>query len=355
MTDLHAQGIRLVFDARTGLLDSFAVTDGGREVAPLHRAPWVGTDEAMPPDAAPLMARLGGDFFCAPFGGSEGDSPLHGWPPNTPWTIAAQDGRVLQARLDRTVFGAELTKHLSLRDGHPFVYQSHAFTGGTCRVSVANHANVSLRSGGILRTSRKRHWETPKNAQESDPTRGRSALLYPALAADPARFPGLVGPVDLTRYPWAPRHEDFVIGIEAPGHALGWTAVTRPAEHDLFLSLRDPRKLPMTMLWHSNGGRDYAPWWGRHFGCLGVEEGAAGHMLGLSTEDLLTGPGAVDLAAGRTTTIRHVIGAVDWPSGEAVHDITRSGNSLHVVGEGGASRHIPFDGAFLDLNDAPPA
>ncbi|RZW02998.1 MAG: hypothetical protein EX266_11755, partial [Rhodobacteraceae bacterium] len=84
---LSAEGIQAEFDARTGLLDGFVVTDEGREVAPLHRAPWVGTGEEMPEDAAPLMATLGGDFFCAPFAESEGDSPLHGWPPNSTWSI----------------------------------------------------------------------------------------------------------------------------------------------------------------------------------------------------------------------------------------------------------------------------
>ena len=79
---ISAQGIRFGFDPRTGLLDSFTVTDEGREIAPLHRAPWVGTGEAMPPDAAPLMATLGGDFFCAPFGQDDGGSGIHGWPAN---------------------------------------------------------------------------------------------------------------------------------------------------------------------------------------------------------------------------------------------------------------------------------
>ena len=64
--DIAAKGITLHFDAATGLLERFAVTDGGHEIAPLHRAPWVGTGEEMPPDAEPLMAKLGGAFFCAP-------------------------------------------------------------------------------------------------------------------------------------------------------------------------------------------------------------------------------------------------------------------------------------------------
>jgi hypothetical protein len=349
MTGISATGIRVGFDARTGLLDGFTVTDSGVEVAPLHRAPWVGTDETMPADAAPLMATLGGDFFCAPFAGSEDGSPLHGWPPNTPWTVVARAGSTLRAVLGRPVFGATLVKELSVRDGHPFVYQRHVFIGGEGRVTVANHANVALPNGGTIRTSPKRIWETPATAQESDPSRGRSALVYPARSEDPTRFPGRSAPIDLTRYPWNPRHEDFVIGIEAPGHALGWTTVTRPAEGDLFLSLRNARHLPMTMLWHSNGGRDYPPWSGRHFGCLGVEEGAAGDMLGPSAEAELLGPGAIALAPDGIIEVRHVIGAVLWPSGQPVADARTGDQTLDITGEAGAKRHLPFNPDFLKL------
>ena len=346
---MQAQGISFGFDASTGLLDGFEVTDNGHKIAPLHRAPWVGTAEVMPPGAAPHMARLGGDFFCAPFGGSEAGSPLHGWPANSAWSLVAQDHGGLQAVLHRTVSGATLVKHLSVQDNQPFVYQRHVFIGGNGRIAVANHANLSLPQGGIIRTSAKSHWETPSNPPESDPTRGRSALVYPARASDPRSFPGLTGTVDLTRYPWNPRHEDFVIGIEAAGHDLGWTAVTRPNEKDLYLSLRDARRLPMTMLWHSNGGRDYAPWSGRHWGCLGVEEGAAGPMLALSTEADLSGPGAVTLAPDGIADLRHVIGAIHWPSAEPVAGIEVMAGSVEIHGEGGAVRKLAFWDGFLGL------
>jgi hypothetical protein len=351
VTEVAAIGIRFGFDARTGLLDGFTVTDGGTEIAPLHRAPWVGTAEAMPPDAAPLMATLGGDFFCAPFADSEDGSPLHGWPPNTPWKVVARSGGMLRAVLERPVFGATLIKELSIRDGHPFVYQRHVFVGGEGRVAVANHANVSVKNVGIIRTSPKRAWETPRHPQESDPARGRSDLRYPARSEEPRAFPGLRGPVDLTRYPWNPRHEDFVVGIEAGGHALGWTAVTRPAEGDVYLSLRNVKRLPMTMLWHSNGGRDYPPWSGRHFGCLGVEEGAAAHMLGLSVESDLTGPGALVLQPDGTAEVRHVIGATSWPSGEPVAEIAIDDAALKLTDQAGTTRRLPFRAEFLRLDN----
>ena len=344
MTDLAAKGIRLAFLADLGLIEGFAVTDGGRDIAPLHRAPWVGSGEAMPDGAAPHIAHLGGDFFCAPFGGREDGSPMHGWPANGAWTAEAE-GSTLHATLDRTVQGARLTKTLLLRDDHPFVYQTHVFEGGSGEIAVANHANVSLPNGGLIATSPKVRWQTPPTAQEPDPARGRSRLAYPARATDPAHFPAVGGTADLTRYPWGDRHEDFVAGLEGPGHALGWTAVSRPAEGDLYLSLRDPRRLPMTMLWHSNGGRDYAPWSGRHRGCLGVEEGAAAWLI--PGADGLCGPGALTL--GGRAQVRHVTGAVHWPSGEAVSDVRAREHELVVTGAGGATRTLPFDAAFLGL------
>ncbi len=353
MTSIAADGIRARFDARTGLLDGFVVTEEGREVAPLHRAPWVGTDEEMPSGADPLMATLGGDFFCAPFAQSDNGSPLHGWPPNSSWTIIQSRDHHVKAQLDRPVKHAHLTKELTLRDGHPFVYQRHSFGGGEGQITVSNHANVSVKNGALIRTSPKLRWETPTTPQESDPGMGRSALVYPAQVVDLRAFPGADGPVDLTTYPWNPRHEDFVVGIEAAGHALGWVAVARPVEGDLYLSLRNPREVPMTMLWHSNGGRDYAPWSGRHLGCLGVEEGAARHMLGISREADLTGPGDLRLNPEGSAEVRHVIGAIAWPSGQPVQDVRLEGESLHIVGDGGAARTIPFDASFLRLDNTP--
>ena len=351
MIRVEAQGIEFCFRDDTGLLDGFTVIDRGLTITPLHRAPWVDTGEIMPEGEAPLMGRLGGDFFCAPFAASEEGSPLHGWPPNSPWRVVRSGGGAVEAELERFVHGARLTKRLAVRDNHPFVYQSHEFVGGEGCVTFANHANVSVKNGALIQTSPKRVWETPKEQQEPDPARGRSALVCPAQAVDPTAFPGTDGPVDLTRYPWNPRHEDFVIGIEAAGHSLGWTAVVRPVEGDVFLSLRDPRYLPMTMLWHSNGGRDYPPWSGRHYGCLGVEEGAACHMLGISSEADLTGPCALRLR-GRTE-VRHVVGAIAWPSGEPIADVGIAGDIVTVTGDEGAIREVSIDSAFLALGEVP--
>lgn len=342
---IKARNISCRFQPAFGLLESFSVHQDERSIAPLHRAPWVGTEEIMPEDADPHLAVLGGDFFCAPFAARDGTSPLHGWPPNSGWHVERHDTAEIEAFLHKRVFGAKLRKWLTVRDDHPFVYQRHRFSGGSGHFPCANHANVSVPGGAHIRTSPKSVWETPAAALEPDPKRGRSCLVYPARQPDPSNFPGQDGPVNLTRYPWHAASEDFVAGIEAPGRTLGWTAVSRLGSGDLFLSLRNPGQLPMTMLWHSNGGRDYAPWSGRHLGCLGVEEGAAGHMLGQTPETEIGGPGAITL--GQDTEIRHVIGALSWPTEEPVSDVTLETGQLVIRGTEGAVKEVAFDASFL--------
>lgn len=349
MIEVSARGIQFCFNASVGLLEKFTVTDEDRHISPLHRAPWVGTGEIMPEDAVPHLKVLGGDFFCAPFGESEPAVPLHGWPANSNWKIESVKNGELHAKLNRLVFGATVTKKLKVIDKHPFVYQKHAFSGGSGQFAVSNHANLSLPRGGLIRTSAKAMWETPKDPLESDSKRGRSVLIYPAQSKNPVTFPGQNGFVNLTRYPWGEGYEDFVIGIEAYGHELGWTAVTRPDTGDLFLSVRNTKHLPMTMLWHSNGGRDYAPWSSRHKGCLGIEEGATASLLALTDKYNLSGPGHLTLDPKGTIDVRHAIGAINWPTSAAVAEIHIEQEKMIIISETGATRKLDFDSEFLEL------
>ena len=324
----------------------------------MHRAPWVGSNITLPSGAPPHQAHLEGDFFCAPFSDATADNaPLHGWPANGLWQVSGEtDAKTLRCTLHQTVMGAAVQKILSLTNGHPFLYQRHIFTGGHGAIATANHAMISLPNGGHLRFSPQSWFETSADAPETNPARGRSRLRYPARSADPKCFPGADGTmIDITHYPFGPAHEDFVIGAESPDSPLGWTAVTRPQERDLYLSLRHPKHLPMTMLWHSNGGRDYPLWNGNHKACLGVEEGIALPLLHLTRHenpDIFANSGqasALVLAPDTTTDVRHITGCIAWPTGEAVQDIRLSGDELMVLGEQGAMRILPIRGDFLGL------
>ncbi|MEP9390243.1 hypothetical protein [Mesorhizobium sp. KR9-304] len=360
IVEIEAKGIEVRIELLYGMIGELVVERDGRAVSMLHKAPWIG--EPMPEDAAPHLGGLAGDFFCAPFGGaSADDAPGHGWPANTTWThlgTGRKDGEtVARFRLDRKAMGADLVKELRLVDGHPFLYQRHIFTGGHAeRMAVANHAMVSLPNGGRLSFSPKRWWETPQIPLEPDPARGRSALACPAKTTDPRHFPlAAGGEADITRYPFASRHEDFAIGVEAQGSRLGWTTVARGKEGDLFISLRNPAKLPMTMLWFSNGGRDYAPWSGRHLGCLGVEEGLNRAMLGdslariphpLDAAGVQTG---LTLDANGSVEVRHVIGSVPWGGDGEVASVSPSANGIEVRPASGEAVTIPCDLAFLQI------
>ena len=62
--------------------------------------------------------------------------------------------------------------------------------------------------------------------------------------------------------------------VAKPGD-FAWTAAT--LDGYVWISLKDPRTLPSTLFWISNGGRHGEPWNGRHLRRLGLEE-ICGHF-----------------------------------------------------------------------------
>ncbi len=359
---IRAEGIRVSLDLRVGHVRELVIERDGRRISPLHTAPWVGdpsvtTDETI----AGNLRYLSGDFFCAPFALSDVENgPSHGWPANSPWqhveTTKERDGVTALYRLERPVLGATLEKRFTLRDNHPFLYESHLFRGGDGAVPVANHAMVRFPGEGRLSFSEKAFVETPAMSLEPDPARGRSRLAYPARTQDPTRMPMAGGGfADLTRYPIAERHEDFVMLVEARENRLGWLAASRPDSREVMLSLKNPLDFPVTFLWFSNGGRDYAPWNGRHLGVLGIEEGRAysvyGHRASVAANSLSDAgiPTALSLRAGGRAEVRNVIGGVPLPAAASpVANVRVDEPFLELFCEDGARQRVPFDTAFLN-------
>ena len=253
---IEAKGISVCLDLSVGHLTDMTIEAQGRSLKPLHRAPWIDEPQEPLPQGLPDgVVRLSGDFLCAPFSRSDvEEAPLHGWPANSRWDMAESraldDGWRARFRLRRKVMGATVDKILTLRDGHPFLYQEHVFSGGSGAISVAHHAMTVMKGGGRLAFSPKRLAATPDDALEPDPARGRFLLAYPARSTDLARFPGADGrDFDLTDYRMDRRHEDFVTLVEADHTGPGWTAVARKDEADLVLVLKNPAELPMTPRW----------------------------------------------------------------------------------------------------------
>ena len=162
------------------------------------------------------------------------------------------------------------------------------------------------------------------------------------------------GTTDLTSYPVASRHEDFVMLVEEKGRDLGWAAAVREDARDIVLSLKNPHDFPVTFLWFSNGGRDYPPWNGRNVGVLGIEEGRAwsanGYAASISPNPLSRSgvPTALELRPGGSAEVRHVMGALPLPSGWGeVAAIDAGSGSLTIQDASGGTISVAYDPEFL--------
>lgn len=337
MTTLEARGIRATLDHGLGQLAEFAVHLANGWHCPLARVPWADA----PPDcaeitAAPHLARMSGDFFCAPFTASDVEAaPLHGWTANSNWTLEARetlaDGVAATWVLDRDVMGARVRKRWRLRHDDPFLYQEHVFEGGAGQISVAHHVMVDVQGGAELTLSPRAHAETPALAGTMADAFASALLAYPARATDLRRFPlrGGAGTADLLRYPLGERHEDFAMLVDAvpasaPG-AVGWAGVTRPSAGDCVLVVKSAHVLPQTMLWISHGGRETLPWSGRHAGVLGIEDACAwsvhGHAASCGPNPLADAGVPTCLALGGDLRIHHAIGVLAAPHGPPPADV----------------------------------
>ncbi|MGE3874946.1 MAG: hypothetical protein AB7F74_18500, partial [Parvibaculaceae bacterium] len=352
MDIISTDGISLTFRPESGIIDDLAIAgEGAEELRPLHRAPWLRSGETLPDEVAPVERRLAGDFFCAPFGRTSPDLPIHGWAANGTWEKAAREHAATGAvtatyRLRETVAGAELTKHLTLCPHHPIVYQRHVFTGGAGAIPVAHHAMIHVPGRARLSFSSKASRFTPARALETDPKRGRSVLLYPQHFSSLDKVRRADGHVsDASHYPFDEGHEDLIIMSETPGAKLGWSAALAHADGFLFFALKDAAILPHTVLWMSNGGRSYAPWSSRHRAVIGIEEASLDHRL---IEDPQDGQAGLALDPGRTTTVRYALGAIPAPKAwTAIGDIKLAGDKLTLTDVSGDTHVLPFLAGFF--------
>lgn len=265
---------------------------GDRTVTPYHVAPWAEeTTDGLPP----MLEALRGDFFCLPFGGNdapfEGEQhPPHGETANTTWTFEQLDREgdetTLRLGLETTVRPGRVTKEVGLVDGHAALYQQHTIEGMTGPMSFGHHAMLRFpaREGSGLVATSPFVWGQVSPLPVEDPAQRGYSLLEPG-----ARFesldavPTITGTsADLSRYPARRGFEDLVLLASDPDLPLAWTAVTFPDEGYVWFTLKNPRVLHQTVLWHSNGGRHYSPWSGRHVNVLGLEEVTSYFHLGLA-------------------------------------------------------------------------
>ncbi|MEO1108945.1 MAG: hypothetical protein AAFX90_13585 [Pseudomonadota bacterium] len=346
---LQSDSVSVVLDLRVGHLRDLELHHAGRILSPLFTAPWVDTPGASD---LPVEQYLSGDFFCAPFAASDIDpAPLHGWSANSAWTPTEEkDQSKAEFTLDRHILGATLVKTLRCSPNAPLLYQRHSFIGGSGSLPIAHHVITQMQNGGRICHSPKQFAATPAEPTELE----LNHLTCSAEITDLGSVPCRTGTADLGLFPLADCHEDFVSLVEQPGSELGWTAVLRRAEDDIFFVLKDPAELPVTMHWYAHGANMRAPWNG-HRGILGIEDGRSGIHSGhrasivpneLSRRGIAT---ALDLDPSGSVSVAHVIGAVARPQGwDRVDDILITGDALVIVGPNGLPISLPFDKNFFD-------
>jgi hypothetical protein len=347
---LKNDGVETFVTRSAGMLGPATFTLGnGLKVQPFAVAPW--RDEKLPAGSPPLLRALRGDFFCAPFGGNgtkwRGEQhPPHGESANGNWKFMVatktRETTAVHVQLKTKVRRGVIDKRVSLRAGHNAIYIEHTLGGFTGPLTLGTHPCLQMpRVEGAARISAGGwEWGQVTPVPFEDPALGG----YSALKTG-ARFKNLTavplangGTTDLTRYPARAGFEDLVMLMGAPGRTLGWSAVTFPQEGWVFLQLKNPAILRHTILWHSNGGRHYAPWNGRHRHVLGLEETTSYFHFGQAESAQPNAlsragyPTTVKLSPKKPLRVPHVFAVAAIPRGfDLVADVSAKSDGSGVV------------------------
>ncbi|HEX2852196.1 MAG TPA: hypothetical protein VHO24_03080 [Opitutaceae bacterium] len=347
---------------------TFRLPDG-RKVQPFAIAPWA--HEKLSADTPPLLQALRGDFFCAPFGGNgtswRGEKhPPHGEPANANWALVAatreHDASSLHLRLVTQVRRGTIDKRLTLQPGHSAIYCEHTLIGFRGPMSIGTHPclRVPGPEGSARVSAGGWEWGQVLPVPFENPAAGgysalRSGAKFRSLSSVP-RANG--GNADLSRYPAREGFEDLVMLMGKSGRSLGWSAVTFPRERWVFLQLKNPEVLRHTVLWHSNGGRHYAPWNGRHRGVLGLEETTSYFHLGLAESARSNAvnragyPTSVKLSPKKPLRVAHIFAVAAIPRGfDIVADVRAAPGGIAITSASGRSTAIPLDVEFLSERD----
>jgi len=356
---LACGGTRLAVTVRGGHLAPVTFRVGSRKIEPLAIAPWWNEAIAAPP----ILQVLRGDFFCLPFGGNARPFrgrrlDVHGETANRPWefvrAVHGREAALIQLQLPTRTPRGLVEKIVEIRRGHSAVYQRHILSGMTGRINPGHHAMLQFRSPGLVSTSPIRFGQVYPGNFESPAASGYQSLKPGAEFDALDSVPALDGTMaDLSRYPAREGFEDLVMVSSMPAD-FAWTAVVFPSERWLWIAFKDPATLASTVLWHSNGGRHYAPWNGRHRGVLGLEE-VTSHFHDGMVESVRANaltqrgiPTSLPLSPKRPTAINMVMAVAAIPTGfDHVATVERGKGEVIAISRSGRRARIPLDLDFL--------
>lgn len=350
---LKGGDVELWLTRRGGHMGPVRFRLGQRWVQPYAQAPWRPEEY---PEFPPVLQVLRGDYFCLPFGESKGIPYGHGETANEAWDPVEIGAARLVVERKLGNPSCQVRKTLSIREGQRAVYQEHRIEGLKGRYNFGHHAVLQFpETGGPYQVNVSPFkWGSVKPEPFSNPlAREYQALKTGARFRSLARVPLAAGGfADLREYPARRGFEDSVMMASRSGD-FAWTAAT--LDGYVWISLKDPRTLPSTLFWISNGGRHAAPWNGRHVNRLGLEEVCSHFSDGLETarRDRLKAVGVPTTLPFRPREARsirciHAVHAVPRGFGR-VETIGRGkdGTFVEVTGSGGRKVHVPVDWPFL--------
>lgn len=350
---LRGQKIDLAITRRGGHMAPVRFALGDRWVEPFSMAPWKPKD--CPKKTPAILRVLRGDFFCLPFGADTSTAHVHGESANRKWEVVASDEQMLQLRIRLKKQEGTITKTIRLEPGQRAIYQEHLIEGVSGRFNFGHHAILQFPDTGgpcFVNVSPIRFGATRPDSF-TDPAIGE----YGALKVG-ARFRSLDqvplatgGRTSLRRYPARAGFEDLVM-VTSKGGDFAWTAAT--LDGYLWLSLKDPRLLPSTLFWFTNGGRHYPPWNGKHRNRLGLEEVCSHFNDGPieSRRDLLAAekiPTAHHFNPKQPTKVRliQLVHPVPRGFGMVTKVMRNRGGGLTVTGSGKKEVEVPVNWSFL--------
>jgi hypothetical protein len=231
-----------------------------------------------------------GDFFCMPFGENKTSYKnehyeVHGETANREWKLESISPTRIHLSLQNSQRTGTVDKTILLVPGHTAVYSQHVISAMDGSMPLGHHPILKVEPGvtGRVSLSAFQFGQVFPGPLECAANGGYSRLKPGARFSTLEHVPQIDGEwADISVYPAREGYEDLVLMASEVSLPFAWTALTIPEAGYIWFSLKDPRILPSTILWMSNGGRHYPPWNGRHKRVIGMEEVAANFHYGLA-------------------------------------------------------------------------
>ncbi len=274
---------------------TFVLADG-RQVSPMHVAPWANAPgtEALPG----ILRKLRGEWPCVPFGYSvpahgwaeawacvmgppEPDEEAHGYSSNHAWNwLDGDDGSLaLTLAYPKASPVARVERKLTPDPSAPAVdIELSVAVRRACRLPIGLHPVFRLpgvAGAAALELGPFREGRTYPHDVEPGAEWFARNKTFAKLSSVPARGGGVV---DASRLPLADDTEELlqIEGLD------GMVALANPLEGYRVKLSWQKEHFPSLLLWYSNRGRKGAPWDGRHV-AIGIEPICSPFGLGPAT------------------------------------------------------------------------